>query len=335
MTRGPTQLEFLANELLLDIFDCLDANDLFRAFYDLNNRFNSLLQSMNNLSLTLKMPGNRQTIHSQINLQDVQAIILGQQAIGHLNNFPNLRRLKFLQPTCQQFNKLASVDLPHLEHLFMGNGHSCSLSFHVNHKHHHCDKISSNHFLNLKSCYSFHPDVLHILPRAIESTQFRILRLGKIDLKNYRMVLSTCPNLYFLRLELPTVQKTVSMGNSYENLRRMVIDFDYHCDPLKDYDLDNYLSCVPNLEQLSVYRPNEKFHLSSYLNYNWHAAAIDRYLPSLHRFKYHLGIYSAEELIENDSEKILDRLEESFRRVHSNRYQSKLLFKFCALPIVA
>ena len=45
------------------------------------------------------------------------------------------------------------------------------------------------------------------------------------------------------------------------------------------------------------------------------------------RFKYHLCIYSAEELIENDNEKILTRLEESFQRVHSNRYQSKLLFK--------
>ncbi|CAF1571197.1 unnamed protein product [Adineta ricciae] len=36
-------LESLANELLLDIFECINAIDLFRAFYGLNTRFNELL----------------------------------------------------------------------------------------------------------------------------------------------------------------------------------------------------------------------------------------------------------------------------------------------------
>ena len=36
-------LEGLANELLLDLFDYLDTNDLFNAFYDLNHHFNDLL----------------------------------------------------------------------------------------------------------------------------------------------------------------------------------------------------------------------------------------------------------------------------------------------------
>jgi hypothetical protein len=36
-------LEALANEILLELFEFLDAVELFRAFYDLNNRFNTLL----------------------------------------------------------------------------------------------------------------------------------------------------------------------------------------------------------------------------------------------------------------------------------------------------
>lgn len=35
--------ELLANELLLDLFEYLDTNDLFHAFYNLNIRLNELL----------------------------------------------------------------------------------------------------------------------------------------------------------------------------------------------------------------------------------------------------------------------------------------------------
>lgn len=37
------KLEFLPNEILLDLFEYFDGTDLLRAFYDLNTRFNFLL----------------------------------------------------------------------------------------------------------------------------------------------------------------------------------------------------------------------------------------------------------------------------------------------------
>ena len=125
MNTNPAHLEFLPNEILIDIFEYLDVQDLFRAIYHLNTRLNTLLQSLNHLSLTLTRSGNHQSIHSQIDLQRAQTIVLSRQADVHLNNFPNLRHLKFLQPTCKQLDLFESAHLPHLEHLFMGYAYFC------------------------------------------------------------------------------------------------------------------------------------------------------------------------------------------------------------------
>ena len=93
-----TQFEVLPNELLVDVFEYLDAEDLFQTFYHLNIRFNTVLQSLNHLSLTLTQFDIHQTIHSYINLHCVQTIVVNHRADVNLNDFPNLRRLKFSWP---------------------------------------------------------------------------------------------------------------------------------------------------------------------------------------------------------------------------------------------
>lgn len=85
---------------------------------------------------------------------------------------------------------------------------------------------------------------------------------------------------------------------------------------------------------LYIYQANEDTNITPYLSYNWLAEYINRHLSSLHRFKYHFRIYLAEELIKNDSENILKRLEENFKHLHNNQYQSKLVFKLCPWSIV-
>ena len=318
-----TRLESLPNELLVDVFQYLDAQDLFRAFYQLNTRLNTLLHSLNNLSLTLMRPDTHQTIPSPI---DVQTVIVAHGADVNLDNFVNLRRLKFLQPTCEQLDRFDSVELPHLEYLFMGYGLYCHHDGNADHKHKRCDKVFSDAFPNLKSCYLFHPEGLYTFTAAIQMTELRILRVRKIDLPSYQVILSVCPNLHFFRLEVPNVKEQTSMINSHGNLRRMVLEFDSFATSLGDDHIDDYLSSIPNLEQLSIYRLDEMSGLSPYYAFNWHATSINRYLPLLRRFTYYLDIYFEDESAQNYSDKISDRLRESFQRVHSNRYQSKLLF---------
>ena len=48
-----SRLESLPNEILINVFECYDARDLFRACFDLNTRLNQLIQSIDALWLTV------------------------------------------------------------------------------------------------------------------------------------------------------------------------------------------------------------------------------------------------------------------------------------------
>ncbi len=114
----------------------------------------------------------------------------------------------------------------------------------------------------------------------------------------------------------------------------MVIDFLHYVDPFDQNNLADYLSCVPNLEELCIYREYQDANITSDLSHYWIDILVDHHLSSLRRLKYHLRIYLSEELIINDSENILKRLEENFSDIHSDRYQSKFVFKLCSGPIL-
>ena len=49
------RLELLPNEIFFELFQYFDAQDLFHAFYNLNSRFNRLLQSSDHLQLIYSM----------------------------------------------------------------------------------------------------------------------------------------------------------------------------------------------------------------------------------------------------------------------------------------
>ncbi len=90
MNKYLFQLEFLPNELLIDIFQYFDARDLFRAFYNLNFRFNKLLQSLNNLCFTLLISNLDDKDDYDIFSPYINILILDHQAKIHLNHFPNI-----------------------------------------------------------------------------------------------------------------------------------------------------------------------------------------------------------------------------------------------------
>ncbi|CAF4130413.1 unnamed protein product, partial [Adineta steineri] len=47
-------IEDLPNELLFDVFQYLDTRDLYESFWGLNYRFNNILRSLKDLSLTME-----------------------------------------------------------------------------------------------------------------------------------------------------------------------------------------------------------------------------------------------------------------------------------------
>lgn len=324
MTTIFSQLETLPQEMLIEIFQYLDARHLFRAFYNLNLRFIRLLQSLNNLSITLSK-SNSDEIDEFHNLSHISTVIVDRGTEINLNNFTNIRRLKFLSPTCEQLDALDRLSLPYLEHFALGFSYECYHYLYANHRHGRFDKLFTKDIPNLISCYLRHPETLYTLSCTNQLLQLRVLRVETISLMSYQTILSAFPNLYFFRFKIPAEDNKPMTKKPHSNLRRMVIDFWCPATPLNDYNIDDYLSCVPNLEQFSIHRENEDSKITPYLNYNWLATSIDRHLPSLRRFKYYFYIYLAEELIKYNSENILKRLEAHFQLIHNNRYQSKLI----------
>ena len=112
-------LEDLPNEILVDLFRYLNAQDLFQIFYNLNSRFNALIKSFHHLNLLYHM---ELFIDNQINNAHlfpyyVHTLIVGRAININLNQFSNIHCLKLECPLRRVLAQLNSDILPYLQHL--------------------------------------------------------------------------------------------------------------------------------------------------------------------------------------------------------------------------
>jgi hypothetical protein len=315
------QFEYLPNEILIEIFQYFDARDLFRAFYNLNSHLNILLQSLNNLCFTLLISNPNDQNDYEIFSTYIHTLILDYRANINLNRFINLYRLKLIVPTYEQLKRLEYGNFPYLEYLSIGyrNNHF-SLYMPMIY-----EKNFSNGFPNLKSCDLFEPRVIPEILASKQLSSLYILKIEGIRILTYEIILSLCPNLYFLQFAVINSSEKKCRIKSHENLKQMIIKYVDFLDVLSDGDINLYLSYVPNLEYLILHRDNADADIEKYLNYQWLGLLIDRYLPSLQRFKCYFHVFQAKHLIDYDKENILNRIKENFQRLHNHRYQSKFI----------
>jgi len=321
MSNSFSQLEFLPNELLINIFQYFDARNLFQAFYNLNSRLNILLQSLNNLYFTLLISHPDDNNDYDLFSLYIHTLILDYRANINLNDFPNIHRLKLIVPTYEQLKQLKYCNLPHLEYLSIGyqNNHFSLYMPNL------CEKIFSNGFPNLKSCDLFEPRIIPEIVSTKQLPSLGILKIEGIRLSTYQIILSTCPNLYFLQFTAIDSYEKNFYIKSHENLKQMIIKYVDFLDVLNDGNIDLYLSYVPNLEYLILHRNNPDADIEKYLNYQWLALFIDRYLPLLRRFKCYFHVFQAKQLIKSDKKNIVSRIEANFKQIHNNRYQSRFI----------
>lgn len=324
MNKNFSQFEWLPNEILVEIFQYIDARDLFCAFHNLNLRFNGLLQSPNNLYFTF-ITSN--TGDNDIFSPYVHTLILNNRIDINLNIFINIRRLKLIVPNYEQLKQLKSGHFPYLEYLSIGyqNNH---FSLHMPNLH---EKIFSNSFPNLKSCDLFEPRIIPELLSSKTTSSLQTLKIEGIRLSTYQMILSTCPNLHFLQFTAVDSTGNKCQTESYKNLKKMVIKYVDFLDVLNDGGIDLYLSYVPNLESLILHRTNSDADIGKYLKYRWLAEIINQYLPLLRRFKCYFHVFQAKQLITHDKGNILKLLEMKFKRIHNNRYQAQFIYNLSPL----
>ena len=144
--RDVSRLECLPNEILICIFQYFDARDLFRAFYNLNLRFNELLRSLNYLCLTLLKFDSNDIKDCDTYAPYIYTLIIDHAVNIDLNDFLNIHRLTLLSPTSNQLKQVVSTTLPCLEHLSVGYEHFL-FSYYIPDL---CLKIFSNGFSSSK-----------------------------------------------------------------------------------------------------------------------------------------------------------------------------------------
>ena len=314
------QFECLPNEILLEILRYFNARDLFHSFIHLNARFNQLIQSLPYLSLTLTKQSN--------SLDRISTSLIYTLKIDHtihvdLNRFPNLHRLILLSPTSNQLKQLVFHSLPVLKHLTIGYEHFLFSSYLTDV----CEKIFSNSYPNLVSCYFYEPRITEILPNLSTTNRIRRLKLDNIDFNTYKSILSLCPNLNYLSFRIiPQNEQDTQHRLIYPhlNLQRMRIKYQNLVNNHSDFIFLPYLSLVPNLIELTLNEINFDGQLIDYLQSNWFSSLISQYLHELKQLKYILYIYERK----YQENKFLLELKKTFFHVHRNKYQTELLLQF-------
>lgn len=324
MYNSRPQFESLPNEILVEIFEYLEARDLFRAFYNVNLRFNELLQSANKLSLIISIRDSEEKLSNANFLPYIHTLIVKYKTDIILNRYTTIRRLILIGLPYTRPYKLESIILPHLEYLSIILKGSSS-TFSINRLH---DPIFSNSFPCLKFCSLPKTSAIQRTERWTKLLSLRILKVGHIGLFTYIAILSTCPNLnlfYFLEEKVLQTSTVLPQYFNHENLKRLVIKEKYIGPVAHVGILNEYLICVPNLEYLSVHVTTYHVRNLQYLfDFDWLASIISTNLPTLVQFNFHLPIFRTKRINKLVDENTFSELEKRFKTMHCNRYKSRL-----------
>ncbi|CAF1233866.1 unnamed protein product [Rotaria sp. Silwood1] len=316
MTNNVFLLENLPNEIIIELFKYLKARDLFQAFYNLNSRFNDLIQSLTHLTYSTDKNDN-----CTLSYPYIYTLIINTKIENKLTCFPNIHRIILDYVTDNLISQLNNRILPNLEYLAIS--HRVSPFYMPDLR----AIIFSNTFPNLKYCYISRMTPPYTSREWTQSLSLRFLKLNDIDASIYISILLACPNLYFLKFKLPIKSKMQSNIVSHINLKRLIINMHYDEWPWDDSVLEDYLFCVPNLEQFKICRSisidSNKMDYFQY--YDWLSPIISKNLLVLDRFEFDLRIKRPSGLIEYDFQDICRCLKKNFNNIFQGRYQSQLL----------
>jgi hypothetical protein len=315
MSAKQSRFELLPNEILIEIFEYVDARKLYQAFYDLNFRLNILLQSLNHLHLFIHYDKNKNDRYDSLYALQIQSIIIDRNRLMYnLDRFMNVRCLIFLKSSGEKVEQIVN-QLHYLEYLAIKTkiqpSKLCLLY----------SGFFSNKFPTLKSCTftSFEPKFF--FNQWTSSPAIRFLNITSFNPNIHRSLLSACPNLHSLKLSIPRLNLTPSNQPLNINLKRLVLIFTTGQWPIGPI-FNSLFACTPNLERLYIERLviNEEV-MNSLDESDWLAKVLVNRLQLLRQFKLSLRLSDKQDYDKIDS----NRLKTSFMKFHENRYECQLI----------
>ncbi|CAF3919871.1 unnamed protein product [Rotaria magnacalcarata] len=324
MSHTIKQLEDLPNEILTEIFEYIDATNLFRIFSNLNGRLNKILKSLHTLHLSLTTTDSHQIGAYNRIAPHIKILCIYGLAQLNLKYFTNIRRLILIQASDELVEQLQVIRLKSLEHLTI-----------ILDNRQEEDRLA--YFWNRIFIYDYPALVSCCLYKIIlkwTNSQWRImpslsiLKIGDIDLLIYESILSSCPNLYFFKFTRLTSKYQSKTIRQHLNLKKLVIVMPRFEDLSHDCHSYKYFSYVPKLEQLIVHRTNESKSISeAYFKFDWYITSINQYLPSLSRFVYYFHILKSDRLVNATTQNRFEQIQANFNLTH-RLYQRRLILDF-------
>jgi hypothetical protein len=191
-----THVEHFPNEILLKIFKYMSINDLHDGFYNLNYRFNAIIQLVDNLSLILTKPDDVNDSVVSLFASRIHHLIVEHSHAIDFARFPALRSLTLMLPLDQQLHNLRAKYLPNLTHLTLGfravwNSEKVTCL---------CQQLFANKFPNLRYC-SLWPPVMNDFCSIKQTPSLVHIQLKECNFDDVCAVLNTCPNLIYLQVE--------------------------------------------------------------------------------------------------------------------------------------
>ena len=312
MEEDPSTLECFSDELLIHLFQYFD---LFQLFYSLNNRFKQLIQSLDHLHLTISSQDC--FLYLENLFPSIRSLIIIDHVNIDLQLFQNVRRLIFHSPSSELLHQFSELSFPYLESLSIPETlFGLSPIF---------EKIFSNQYPRLKSSHLFGYETIETIGRWTQISSLRVLQIGFIDYHVYQAILSSCPNLYSLKLQIFQSYLKLSDGQIHPNLRILNIQSEINDCRYNDQLIDRFLQCVRNLEQLSISRTIALPKFREFpSDYDWFSSSIALRLPSLKYFNVSIQLECQTEWISSEIRRELRKL---FFQAHPNRYQTRLIIQ--------
>ena len=261
--------EHFPNEILLEIFDYMQLSDLIRAFYNLNQRFNSILFS-SNIYLRILYPDDieQKGLNQKFLAQSLSNHrYLYRLRLTHDRNIPSenflslslIRSLILDTPTYKLLEILTPERFPHLEYLRLGY---ISPQLFLNRLH---QNIFSNRFSCLRKCslnnlaydqtWTGSPSI-HTLGVWSDNPRPIICR-----------VLSSLMQLHSLHLFLTWTKKWPLLDEHLIPPHVALKSLRLHLNGQWSYDkLDSFLAYIPTVKLLSL---NSSYFDAHMVNFQW------------------------------------------------------------------
>ncbi|CAF1055552.1 unnamed protein product [Adineta steineri] len=244
-------IEDLPNELLFDVFQYLDTRDLYESFWGLNHRFNNILRSLKDLSLTMEKnnPSLLTIFASRIARLEVNT----WHEID-LIQFINLKSLILHRTTRNQITQIRPNVIPKLVSL------SISLAFDFWSSAQLAQDVFSNGFPSLRNADLGRVDVPYTRSWSLSPYLYPVC-VCSADPIIVPLILASCPRLRNLQVQIFGDNHRIDLPSLHLHhpLRRFTF-VDSH-GILSLHDINLLLIYMPNIECIHLTLFEMSFHL--------------------------------------------------------------------------